>query len=123
MTKNVITANPQTTIEHAIKMMINHNISGLAVVDNQGNSLGVYSEWDAMIQGSSQTLTEKIAYHAPAITATEDTLFRDVLVIFITKKVKRVLITDSHNKLLGIMSRSAMMKCIFKDFEQGKNNG
>ncbi|NCN28644.1 CBS domain-containing protein, partial [bacterium] len=99
-----------------IKMMQTHKISGLAIVDSQGKILGSYSEWDAMIQGSSHDLTDSIKYKTPPISVTEDTVFRFVVAQLIKTKVKRLFITDKQNYLVGIITRSDVLKHIFDDF-------
>jgi CBS domain-containing protein len=123
MSKNVVFATSESTIERAIQMMLSHKISGLAIVDAQNRALGVYSEWDAMIQGASHPLTDKIQYSSPPVVVHEDTLFRDVIVSFIKTKVKRLLVVDNHNVVLGLISRSDIMRAIFKDFEKEKSDG
>ena len=46
MTKDVITVTPQTTIENAANIMLRSHISGLPVVDEQGQLVGIVSESD-----------------------------------------------------------------------------
>ncbi|MBP7844936.1 MAG: CBS domain-containing protein [Proteobacteria bacterium] len=123
MSKTVMVAGPDTTLERAMQMMINHKISGLAVTDATNKVLGVFSEWDAILQGAVKPLESPLQYHGPAVTAHQDSLFRDVLAILIKSKVKRVLIVDDNDRLVGLMSRSDVMKAIYNDFEKNKDNG
>ena len=44
MTQNVITIRPEGTIADAAKMMLQHHISGLPVVDEAGALRGIISE-------------------------------------------------------------------------------
>ena len=46
MTQNVITIRPEGTIADAAKMMLQHHISGLPVVDEAGELRGIISEGD-----------------------------------------------------------------------------
>jgi CBS domain-containing protein len=46
MTKDVVAATPHTTIEEAAKIMLQLHISGLPVIDDAGNLVGVVSESD-----------------------------------------------------------------------------
>jgi CBS domain-containing protein len=46
MTRNVITVNPDTTIIDAAKLMLDHKISGLPVVDSDGRLVGMLTESD-----------------------------------------------------------------------------
>jgi CBS domain-containing protein len=46
MTKDVITVTPHTTIETAAKIMLRAHISGLPVLDDTGNLVGIVSQSD-----------------------------------------------------------------------------
>lgn len=46
MTKDLVAVTPHTTIEEAAKIMLRMHISGLPVVDDAGNLVGVVSESD-----------------------------------------------------------------------------
>jgi CBS domain-containing protein len=48
MTANPITVQKQTSLQDAIKLMAQHRISGLPVVDDQDHLIGVISETDLM---------------------------------------------------------------------------
>ena len=46
MTRDVISIDPDATVLQAARLMLQHHISGLPVVDNNGNLVGVLSEGD-----------------------------------------------------------------------------
>ncbi|SFQ00094.1 BON domain-containing protein [Bradyrhizobium sp. Ghvi] len=46
MTKDVVSVTPHTTIEEAAKIMLQMHISGLPVIDDAGNLVGMVSESD-----------------------------------------------------------------------------
>lgn len=48
MTPNPVTVTPQTSLQEAIQLLAEHRISGLPVVDDAGNLVGVISETDLM---------------------------------------------------------------------------
>jgi CBS domain-containing protein len=48
MTMGVTTVRPDTTIEHAARVMLEHRISGLPVVNAQGKLLGIVTERDLL---------------------------------------------------------------------------
>lgn len=50
MTPTPITVNPSTPLKEAISLLADKHISGLPVVDEQGNLVGVISESDLMWQ-------------------------------------------------------------------------
>ncbi|WP_448325889.1 CBS domain-containing protein [Sulfitobacter sp. M13] len=48
MTKNVVTANPETTVKQAAELMSQHRISAVPVLDKDGALAGIVSEGDLM---------------------------------------------------------------------------
>ena len=50
MTRDVITVAPQTPIREAASLMVDHSVSGLPVVDEQGKLVGVLSEGDLILR-------------------------------------------------------------------------
>lgn len=52
MTPNPITVTPETPLQSAIKLLAEHRISGLPVVDDQQKLVGVISDTDLMWQES-----------------------------------------------------------------------
>ena len=118
MTRNVIYAMPTTSVRTAIEMMVNHKISGLAVVDDFQVCLGIYSELDALLQGASQSLDDPIRYTKPALSVAATETFRNALVLIAKKKVKRVPVLDPAKRLLGIVSRRDLIKALFEEHKK-----
>lgn len=59
MTKNPLSVSPDDTVEHAAQLMLEHTISGLPVVDAEGELLGILTQTDVFrafmhISGISQ---------------------------------------------------------------------
>ncbi|MEW6584248.1 MAG: CBS domain-containing protein [Nitrospirota bacterium] len=52
MTKNVISVKPETTIEELARLLIEHRIGGLPVVDDSGGLRGIVTENDLISQNS-----------------------------------------------------------------------
>ena len=48
MTRNVISVAPDATVEEAAKLMLSRGISGLFVVDETGDLVGVVTEGDLL---------------------------------------------------------------------------
>lgn len=48
MTTNLITAREETVLREVIQLMLKHNISGIPVVDGDGNLKGIVSESDVI---------------------------------------------------------------------------
>jgi CBS domain-containing protein len=50
MTRDVIIVSPETSIQKAAKLMVDHRVSGLPVVDGEGRLVGIISEGDLILR-------------------------------------------------------------------------
>jgi len=117
MTANVITLDPDDTVDHAISLMVDHKISGLPVVDGTGDLVGVVSEFDLLelicdcraekdrIRDYMSTDIQKVEVEADWVEVA-DTLR--------SSHLRRVPVTH-NDKLVGIISRHDMMCSIQRD--------
>jgi CBS domain-containing protein len=129
MTRDVVYAKPETPLTEVARMMGSKGISGVPVVDESGNVIGVISERDFLanmeIEGvgnfmtllaeclkgkgclvvSMRRATAMDIMHSPAITVTEDTPVIEISRIFSEKNINRVPVVSSDGKLAGIVSR------------------
>ena len=55
MTPGVITVQPETSVRDIARMLVEHNISGVPVVENGGKLVGIVSEGDLMRRPESDT--------------------------------------------------------------------
>jgi CBS domain-containing protein len=107
MTKNVISVTKETPIREAMELMLKHRISGLPVVDNDMNLVGILSEKDVVSllydietidsQKVRNFMTERAIYFD-----IDDNLV-DICDFFSKNLFRRVPIT-SGGKLVGIIS-------------------
>lgn len=134
MTRNVVTLSPDDTLEHGALTLAKHDYSGAPVVDSDKKVVGVVSEKDffnAVGVGGISTVMELIAeclggtrcivsglrsgtvvdiMSSPAVTATPDTSAHDLADIFMTKKVNRAPVVDQEGLLVGIVTRTDLVK-------------
>jgi len=59
MTRQVVTVTPETSILDAARLMLDHKISGLPVVTDEGHVVGIISEHDLLRGGNSDVQTER----------------------------------------------------------------
>ena len=141
MQRQVITAMIDTPVKEIAALMLQHNISGIPVVNDFNTVLGVVSEFDLMrketgpnepniwkiclwgitndskIQDYEDSLRKCMANTAgdimtsPAITAEETDDLETVGNLMFEKKIKRVFVTR-NGKLVGVISRSAFTKLL-----------
>ena len=50
MTKDVITVEPETEVIHAAKLLLEHHVNGLPVVDKEGHLKGIICQSDLVVQ-------------------------------------------------------------------------
>ena len=67
MTSNVITVTTETSVQELARILSHNNISGVPVVDNAGNLIGVVTENDLIDQ------TKKL--HIPTVVTILDSIF------------------------------------------------
>jgi CBS domain-containing protein len=140
MAKNVITVRATTTIEELARILMEHKISGVPVVDDNGNLIGIVTEndlinqnrrlhiptvirlFDAFIMLESPGKIEKEIkkmtaitvndiYIKEVITVTEDTPVQDIATIMSEKKVHLIPVVEGK-KILGIIGKIDLIKGI-----------
>lgn len=140
MISNVITVHKNASIEEIAKVLIDNAISGVPVVDDAGELIGIVSEGDLLHKETSPRIPnfinilgaviyyngverynedfKKLTARQAAdimtdavITVTEDTDIDAVVKLMIQHHVKRIPVVRA-GKLAGIISRSDIIKLL-----------
>lgn len=125
MTKVVITTWPEMPIYDAVRMLANRNITGLPVVDADLKLVGVLSEKDvlktmyASEDSPEQTVAEFMSTEVISFDANDNLI--DLCDCLTEKNIRRVPITEG-GKLLGIVSRSDVIRAILRLKHQEASN-
>ena len=107
MTTNVVTASPDMLVIDVIRTLLHWHISGLPVVDDNGNLLGIITEHDVVnfiISGNaadtkaSEVMTKTVETYVP------DTPFEEIVNHFAAHRIRRVPVVEGE-KVVGIISR------------------
>ena len=142
MKTELVTVGEDTPVKEIARKMLDHDISGLPVVNEQGEILGVVSELDLMrkqIKPNEPSIwtmiwgmaPEREKQHrdairkymgktagdvmtAPAMTVEASDSLEKVGNLMFNKKIKRVFVTEG-GKLVGVVSRSAFTKLLLND--------
>ncbi len=135
MTQRVITAESDLDIHEASALLSESRISGMPVVDEENHVIGVVSEADilgtiGLERGHSfkeilkhmfgQPLPKpedkriRDIMSSPAITTSPEADIREVAGILESKRIKRLPVVDSENRLLGIVSRADIVRAMSK---------
>jgi CBS domain-containing protein len=137
MTRHVITVTPDASILQAVRLMLQHGISGLPVVDRNGTLAGIVTEGDFLRRAETGTQRKRprwvefmvapgtlakdyVHAHARRIdevmtpdvrTLGEDAELDDVVALMEKYRVKRVPIM-SGAALVGIVSRANLLHAL-----------
>ncbi len=140
MTRAVMTATPTMTLMDAVRTMLDYRVSGLPVVNEAGDLVGMLTEGDllhraeagtesrhtsrfaAFLLGPGKTAADYVHAHSRVVgdlmthkvfsAGPEDGLDR-VVGIMEAHKVRRVPIVERH-KLVGIVSRSDLLRVVMR---------
>jgi CBS domain-containing protein len=137
MVRGVITVHPDIDIAEVVKLLSEHDVSALPVVDSQGDLVGVISEadlihrveigtekhrpwWLEAVTGAAALAEDFAKSHGKkvgelmteaVVSATEDTPLSEIAALLERKRIKRVPITR-EGKLVGVVSRSNLIQAL-----------
>ncbi|MCR3922087.1 MAG: CBS domain-containing protein [Firmicutes bacterium] len=139
MTTEVITVHKETTIKEVARLLIEHRISGLPVVDEEKRLIGVVTEGDLIYADKKlhapafteilggviffenpkqmgEDLQKMTAYKVSGIMTTEvfsvreDAAVEDAATIMVEKGINRVPVVTKDKTLVGIVSRQDIIR-------------
>lgn len=117
MHTDVISVAPNALIEHALDLMLEHKISGLPVVDDAGQLVGVISEYDALqliYDGDGEFWpVEPVAglMTAEVETVSGETTIQELTHRFLDGSIRRLPVVET-GRLIGVVSRRDVIKAI-----------
>ncbi len=137
MTRTVVTLTPGHSVRHAAQILLDHHVSGVPVIDDAGEIVGILTEGDLLrrtelgLSGSHQAGWDRANWAAgsardfvkshswrvsdvmskPVVTVTEETSLGDVAVLLGTRGIKRLPVVRDR-QLVGVVSRSDLLKII-----------
>jgi len=106
MTTAVISVLESETIEDAARLLARHRISGLPVVNRQGQPIGMVTEYDLISKGG-QTVADIMS--RGVISVSPETEYAEVAHLLTNRRIRRVPVLDG-DRLVGIVSRSDLIK-------------
>ena len=116
MTRRLITVSPSTHVVEAMGLMLEHKISGLPVVTDQGELVGMLSEVDTMrvvIQDAYYDESAGVAadfMHSPVDTVSPDMDIYSLAERFVANHRRRYPVVNSAGALVGQISRRDVLK-------------
>lgn len=137
MTRALVTVMPSTTVAEAARLMLEHGVSGLPVVDEQGDAVGIITEadlirraeigtearlswWRAFVLGTERLADQYVHSHGSAVaevmtrsvvSVKPTTSLAEAVALMQARSVKRLLVIDGK-RLLGIVSRADLLRAL-----------
>ena len=106
MTRNVLTAKPETPVVDIVRLMARNKITGLPVVDETNRLIGVVSESD-IIGKAGDTVADIMTNGS--WTVTEDTTLGEAAEVMLRRRIRRLPVVSPENALIGLLSRSDLI--------------
>ena len=136
MVTNVVAVKKDADLHETARLLSEHRISGLPVIDDENRVIGVISEADLLLLAGMKrehsfrdilrsVLGEPLpvrksgnrVHHVmsfPPITAKADDSVGDVANILDKRRIKRLPVVNDDGKLIGIISRADIVRAIGK---------
>jgi CBS domain-containing protein len=140
MTKKVITIEKDATLSELVRLLIKNKISGVPVIDEKNNLVGVVTENDIIVKKSSlpfplsfsfafldkyesytkntkeflDTKVEEVM-SVDIKTVRKDMTVNKVVNIMLNNNINRLPVLDDDNKLIGIITRADVMKSMIRE--------
>jgi CBS domain-containing protein len=137
MTSGVITVGENASVQEVAKLMADHGISAVPVVDRDHRVIGMVSEgdllhraetgtersrswWLEMVASTNRLATEYVKSHSgkvkdvmtrDVISVTDETAVADIAILLETNRIKRVPVLRD-GKLVGIVSRANLVRAL-----------
>ena len=113
MTTGAATIRPDASLARAAQVMVEHQISGLPVVDAQERLVGIISEGDFLRpdRGHKPRLLELMTPNP--VTITIDTRIDEIVELMHHHNVKRLPVV-AMGKVVGIVSRSNLLQALLR---------
>jgi CBS-domain-containing membrane protein len=146
MTRPVHTVHPDSSLAEAAHLMVSERISGLPVVDTEERLVGIITEADFLralgvpahhpshslwqtLDGLFRHLAENPQPEAPdqqvslsmteeVVTVAPDRGAGDVIALMKRHRVKRVVVCDGQQRVLGMVTRSDLVRVFFDRYRQ-----
>ncbi|RUW60673.1 CBS domain-containing protein [Mesorhizobium sp. M7A.F.Ca.US.008.03.1.1] len=127
MTANVVSVSPDHSVRHAARIMLDHRISGLPVVGDDGRLVGIVSEGDFLrrselgapafppgeardyVKGHSWKVADLMT--SDVVMADEETPIERIVVLMQEHGIKRIPVMRGQ-RLVGVVSRADLLRVI-----------
>ena len=109
MTADVVVVREDTPLAEAERLMIEHEVSGLPVVDGDGVLVGIMTERDVLLRHEAIQQVQDVMTRN-LVTAPETADYLDMVELLLQHDIKRVPIVTGDHRLVGIVSRADLIR-------------
>lgn len=139
MSRDVVAVRPETPLKEAARLMSSHGISGLPVVDEFGDVVGIVSEADFLLKergfakiperplswilgesAAASATRAKVAaatagemMSSPALTVAPEASLRDAAAMMVERRINRLPVTRGGH-LVGIVTRADLVRAYLR---------
>ena len=99
-----VTLPPTAPVEEARRVMDQHNVSGVPIVENDGKLAGILTRRDLRFLESSDLPISQVMTQDGLVTATGEVTLAEAEKILTAKKVEKLLLVDESYKLTGLIT-------------------
>lgn len=149
MTTKIIKVQPDTRVSEIARLMSQHSVSGLPVVDAADRVVGIVTELDMMVRNTHFELpqfififdamipletpshyrerlenvlgtTAREIMSEPAVTITPDATIEELAELMVDRRMNPIPVVEA-GRLVGIVSRSDIIRLMATDFSSQSN--
>jgi CBS domain-containing protein len=137
MTRDILSVGPETPVAEAIGLMLDNRVSGVPVIDEAGQLVGILTEgdllrrgetgterhrprWVEILMGPGRLASEYVRTHGrkveeimtrELVTVDPETLLDEIVGLMERHRIKRVPVLEGE-KLVGIVSRADFLRAL-----------
>ncbi len=111
MISEVISVSPLTPAQVAVDRLVDHNLSGIPVIDDTGRIVGIFSEVDRILQGSLDGFMVQGLMSKDVVAIDVNESWADVARTFKESLVRRLPVTE-NGVMVGIIGLRDMIRYI-----------
>jgi len=112
--RDVITVNPDTTVDELLKLMEEHNIKGFPVVENEDRLVGIVTWRDVRL--AEIGLKVKDVMTKSVVTGSEETSLEEAMKILHEHRIEKLPIIDESRRVKGLITmKDITLKGTYQD--------
>jgi CBS domain-containing protein len=112
MNSDVVSLRPEATVEEAIELFLQHNISGAPVIDNLGRLCGIITQFqllEVLYDPHFKNSAIEGCMTRNVFTIEEDALLGAAANLLVVHRIHRIPVVRG-NKVVGIISRRDLLR-------------